>query len=241
MQGGRQPDRYLADLMIDRVAADFGISGPYRRRGSGASRKRTPMPDNTERNKEVIAQWQAGLSSGEIARRHPGMTRNAVIGVISRARAKRGAEAVNDRRARRLKGTKRATGVTKPTRQAHIAYEAPPPPKQRKPWTEEPIPAHIEEQNTWINGKRQNKSVFKLAVESGGVLFGDRAPDQCAFPVSDDDEPLRCCGGECVEGRPYCERHCHAAYVKPHARGATSYYLPRAVSLTAIGRAVNPR
>jgi GcrA cell cycle regulator len=51
--------------------------------------------------------------------------------------------------------------------------------------------------------------------------------NDCRWPLGDPREPdFHFCGQPRVEGRPYCELHCRAAFMPPRSRELQSRALP---------------
>ena len=48
------------------------------------------------------------------------------------------------------------------------------------------------------------------------IRMSELRPGMCLWPIGDPgDEDFRFCGGEIIEGKPYCLEHCQKAYVRP--------------------------
>ncbi|MGY8990002.1 MAG: GcrA family cell cycle regulator [Rhodospirillales bacterium] len=66
--------------------------------------------------------------------------------------------------------------------------------------------------------KRRVSAPPKESVERGDLVrLESLKADMCSWPTGDPgDADFRFCGGEAVEGKPYCREHCAQAYVNPN-------------------------
>ena len=137
----------------------------------------------TDRIEKLKTCLDAGFSCAEIAR-EIGVTRNAVIGKISRLKLTRVKNAMAGARERRL-----ATGAPRPRvvtqHQILMALRA----------TPEPLASELS------NGSAHRCSLFELGQE------------KCRWPISEPGAEEFCfCGDQPVSGLPYCPAHARIAY-----------------------------
>jgi GcrA cell cycle regulator len=66
--------------------------------------------------------------------------------------------------------------------------------------------------------KRRISAPPKETIERGDLVrLESLKADMCSWPTGDPgDEDFRFCGGDAVEGKPYCQEHCAQAYVNPN-------------------------
>lgn len=146
--------------------------------------------DRTETLKKL---WADGLSASKIADKlGAGITRNAVIGKVSRMKLQ--GRALTQRRKpgpRRVPENTRpkpVASVRKSAWQKHVESL----PVDMEPIVEAPIPLH------------QRRTI--LTVEAR----------ECRWPIGDPQEPdFHLCGGKAIEGLPYCECHARRAFSQP--------------------------
>jgi GcrA cell cycle regulator len=136
--------------------------------------------DRVERLKSCL---DAGFSCAEIAR-EIGVTRNAVIGKISRLKLTRVKDAMSGRRERRLApGLQRPRIVTQ--HQILMALRATPQPSPQEP----------------AAGNGHRCSLLELGQE------------KCRWPINEPGADDFCfCGDQPVNGLPYCPAHARIAY-----------------------------
>jgi GcrA cell cycle regulator len=146
----------------------------------------------TERLELLKIRFDAGLSCRQIAA-DIGVSRNAVIGKLSRLNLTR-EKSADERRPRRKSLAKGARLKTTPRLQyqmLHVAFAEPPPPADDEP----------------INDKHRC-SLLELSEE------------RCRWPISTPGAEDFCfCGNAPVEGLPYCPGHTRLAY-RPASRAA---------------------
>lgn len=143
------------------------------------------------RRVEAIRLWNEGKSAGEIAAVCGGLTRNAVIGVIHRARARGEITRIDVKKQQpsgRLVTPKAKRGEHQRVTAALVAasgYSPVPVP----PTPERAIPYDASFARPWV----------------------ERRLGQCAYPVSGDGaDTLSCCAP--TKGKPYCSHHCGVMY-----------------------------
>ena len=150
-----------------------------------------------ERKERVKKLWADGLSASQIAAELGGVTRNAVIGLVHRlglsGRAKSPPSAEPRpayRPSRLLAGAGGDFGF--PNGAAAVAA---------------PLPEKPQEEEALVIPFAQRKTLLQLA--SG----------HCRWPVGDPGSgDFFFCGGEAIEGRPYCAYHHRVAYQPPSDR-----------------------
>jgi len=142
-----------------------------------------------ERIESLKRMWMEGKSSGQIAQALGGLTRSAVMGKVYR-----------------LKLPKRVSPG------AHV-----PKPKKVKGHVRKPI--HPTMAMLGFDDAVGLPAAFlDIGVDVthlvGSVKITELAHHSCRFPLGDPQSPdFAFCGKERVPGRPYCEAHCHRAYV----------------------------
>lgn len=148
----------------------------------------------TEQRKATATElWLAGKSASEIARAIGDTTRNAVIGMIHRA--------------------KLAARMT-PTRPSHTLRQRPPrvrkltPQRYHPPMAAPPRPAELDAIAA-LSPLDPTLSVLKLGAYT------------CRFPIGDPKEPgFAFCGRTCDADEPYCVQHRKLTYVPTNPRRA---------------------
>ena len=153
-----------------------------------------------ERVERLKKLWAAGESSGRIAEKLGGVTRNAVIGKLTRLGLSR-------RTTPARKVRKRRRSKARPARQ---------PESQGEPFpTEavEPEPSRQFDFPIWEPLPADPQHAGPQARI--GIL--DLRPGQCRWPLGDRD--FHFCGRETVPGKPYCLQHCGIATTEPPPRG----------------------
>lgn len=196
--------------------------------------RRNPRPGGANRHSQeyidgVVALWNTGLSAASIAIRIGGTTRNAIIGVIHRAR-KNGVK-VRDRQSRGGHGRRQnRPTIFRPTRIREISDPT------ASPWrakaraevegaAKPALPAPCAARHGEVGGEtieppsRKAGQAFRdLSMRLGGVDLISRKECQCPFPVNWGDDQsgggfFFVCGFERAHGQPYCEAHTAVAYV----------------------------
>lgn len=132
--------------------------------------------------------WNSGLSASQIACELGNVTRNAVIGKVSRlGLSGRASKPLSTPKPRKVRD--RMVRVARPLRPSASAL------------------AHVLEVEAealpsgYVIPLHQRKSLIELTDEN------------CHFPVGDVGDPdFHFCGGNAVEGAPYCARHARLSY-----------------------------
>lgn len=153
---------------------------------------------NDERVELLKKLWAEGLTSGQIALRIPGTTRNGIIGKIHRL-------GLAGRVIVKLKGDRRKE--RKPSAQRK-------PPAPKRPTT--PLEALYAACQVPDAPPMVEELVIPLAERKQLVDLEER---DCRWPIGDvQQEGFHFCGRGKVDGLPYCEHHARRAYQPPQAK-----------------------
>jgi len=158
-----------------------------------------------ERTKKAVSLWEKGLSASQIAIRLGGVTRNAVIGKITRLGLQRGGA---PRASRPKKRVKPSLPRSKPT--SAIDPQQPTLPKTfyTKPET---VPLPVAREPELVVPVNERVTILELNDNT------------CRWPMGDPrDEDLHYCGRPPEAKRPYCLHHTRIAYVPLSLRQAAN-------------------
>lgn len=170
--------------------------------------------EGEKRVEAVIKLWNEGLSASQIANRLGHTTRNAVIAKVHRLRldgvamARREPTGGREKAARRMKPAASAGSFRMAEQRT-----APRPPR---------LPA--------TSPYREAAAAYVPPAEQMVSLL-DLEDHHCKFPVGDPRSPtFKFCGGQRVDGTPYCNPHCIVAYRPPDVRPENGMIPARATS-----------
>ncbi len=138
------------------------------------------------------ALWAEGLSASRIAKELGGITRNSVIGKVHRLGLSGRGKSPSSPRPRWKQVGKRVKLVLEPRQPAAPSKPQP-----------QPIPEIVD----GVIPKGQRRTLFELTN------------DTCRWPIGTPGMPdFYFCGGQSVDGCPYCSYHLRVAYQPPAAR-----------------------
>lgn len=157
--------------------------------------------------------YLAGSSASEIAKRLPGRTRNAVIGLAHR----KGWTVANRQPASAPTATPLVVRTSRHAGAINARGNRPPAP-HIEPGGLSKSSATPEQKRTFAAAGQKLVAVFAAPANDDAVLLMDRRRSQCAWPVGIPDRPAnqRCCGKRVVEGanaalESYCADHAKVA------------------------------
>jgi len=165
------------------------------------------MPDNrptwsAERTEQLKRCFQAGLTCSQIAR-EIGVTRNAVIGKMSRL----GLSRPKDMLARQLKRAGKLSRANTPRSLSS------------KTWRPRRARLNIFAQHEMLKAAfpESEPRITEVPIHNGiGCTLLELARGRCRWPISSPGADDFCfCGNDSVEGLPYCLGHARIAYRPP--------------------------
>lgn len=131
--------------------------------------------------------WGEGKTAAEIAKLLGGVTRNAVIG-----------------KAHRLKLSGRISPIQQNTRPETVIS------RSHAPSTDHRVTRVVRER---VIADVVSPPVMEDYIPGEGVKLVELKERMCRWPLGDPkDEAFRFCGHVAVEGLPYCDHHCRAAF-----------------------------
>lgn len=154
-----------------------------------------PRTDHTwtdERRELAVKLYRDGLSASQIAKKLGGVSRNAVIGMVGRMRAK-------------LEGTKPLPSRSSVQARSNLSRKASlPRPK---------IKVSSNARNTYVEAERVPLPPQKPRGDHAGVELCDLPPHGCKWPVTAHDAALHLFCAEVADGElPYCPEHAALAW-----------------------------
>jgi len=166
----------------------------------------TPNPHTDETINVVGRMWRSGLSSGMISKAM-NLTRNQVIGIVSRQRNLEGEQLWPSRKGKRASTIPRS----KKRRSA----------PQKRPYSaERPNPVSTTTQRPFVNPEPPRESVKP-------IRFSLRALNQCAFIEGDPTSEAMCCGAPVEFGYSWCSHHRAVVFPEKHQKLGKGFSLPK--------------